>query len=175
LRRRLDLADALTLIAMLAAVYGLKRFHAQATPEDLHWILAPSAALAGVLTGGSFVAEAGVGWVSNELRFAIVPPCAGVNFLAITFCTLMTVLGLGRALVRERIAAAAIAAALAYAAAVVANGIRIAVAVLLHVHRIELGPLDGARLHRLEGVVVYLAILIALFDLAQRWKERHAT
>jgi hypothetical protein len=67
-------------------------------------------------------------------------------------------------------------AAAAYAATILANAVRIAVAVRLHVSRWSIGPLTHAHLPELAGVTIYFLALLALFALALRVSEqRHAT
>jgi len=166
------LADGATLAGLLGFVYAVKRFYAGAGADDLGWILGPTAVLAGGLVGAPFAREPAYGFVNVDLRFAIVPACAGLNFLAIAFCALVSVLTLGAPARGRRLAWLVPAAAAAYGATVAANAVRIALAVALHRHPLEAGWLTAARLHRLEGVVVYVAALLVLCELARRSRRR---
>jgi exosortase K len=163
----ITLADALTVAGMLGLVWLAKQFYAQATVEELRWILGPSAALAGVLAGTSFDYEAGSGYVSLDLRFTIVPACAGVNFLIVAFCSLLSLVGLGVAGLGRRTVAVVSSAGLAYVVTVVANGTRIAIAAGVHLVGASWETLDVERLHRLEGVAVYVLALLALCEIAR--------
>jgi hypothetical protein len=58
--------------------------------------------------------------------------------------------------------------ALAYTATVVANTIRIVVALWLAAHPIATDFWTAPRIHRLQGIAVYFGMLIALHSLVQR-------
>jgi exosortase K len=164
---RARVAIALVVLS-LAGALALKQHYSTASADELRWILGPTAALVELSTGVDFVAERGAGHLSTEHHFLIAPSCAGVNFLIVAFAAL--VLGLVRT--RRRIADNALlvagSAAAAYAAALVANTLRIALALALHDGAVSWGWLDGERLHVIAGVVVYLVILLALFAGARR-------
>ncbi len=167
-RRGDRIAAAIIMALALAAALALKLHYSAASADDLRWILAPTAGLVELATGSEFVAEAGTGYLSTELRYLIAPSCAGVNFLIVAFCAL--VFGFvrpHRGAARNALIAAASAAA-AFAAALVANALRIALAISLHVHAVSWGWLTPDRLHRIAGVAVYLALLLALFAVARR-------
>jgi exosortase K len=138
-----------------------KRFYAGAGADELRFVLEPTAALVEGLTGERFEREAGVGWVSRELAFAIAPACAGINYLVIAFWLL--VLGFA-ARVRTSLGRAAFAlgaAALAFGATLLVNALRIALSIELAAwpHPAWLSP---AASHRALGVAVYLGSLWAL-------------
>ena len=161
-------AAALLVLLALAAALALKHHYSTASADDLRWILAPTAALVELVTGADFVAERGAGHLSTELRYLIAPSCAGVNFLIVAFAAL--VLGFVRP-VRSPAGNALIvaaSAAAAYAAALVANAIRIALAIQLHAGSVSWGWLTADRMHRIAGVVVYLALLLVLFAATRR-------
>lgn len=172
---RVDRVAAVLIVALaLAAALALKLHYSAAAADDLRWILAPTAALVGLVTGAEFVAEAGAGYLSTELRYLIAPSCAGVNFLIVAFCAL--VLGFVRPHRRAtgNAAIAAASAAAAFAAAVAANAIRISLALWLHVHAVSWGWLTPDRIHRIAGVAVYVALLLLLFAAARRLARRPA-
>jgi len=167
--RRGDRIAAIAILGLtLAAAFALKLHYSAASADDLRWILAPTAALVELVTGAAFVAEAGTGYLSTELRYLIAPSCAGVNFLIVAACALVFgfVRPHRRAAHNALIAAASVAAA--FAAALVANTVRIALAIWLHLHAVSWGWLTPDRLHRIAGVAVYLALLLALFAAARR-------
>ena len=150
-------------VAAVVVVVG-KDYYRAASAADLRWILAPTAHVATWLGFGHFTFDAQLGYVDRDLGFAIAPPCAGLHFALAAFVAL--VIGwLGamcdwRAVVRHLAAAAA----LAYLATVVINTVRILIAIRMH--RMDL--VDREELHRLEGIVVYLGGLCALYALARR-------
>lgn len=159
-------------ISAILVVAGKQAYRA-ASPDELAWILAPTARLVSLVTGSHFVAEAGVGWIDRDATFVIAPACAGVHFLITAFVVL--VLGWLAAMRTARTTTSRLAGALglAYAATLVVNTLRIAIALALHRGALDLGDLDRGEVHRLEGVIVYLASLCALHALASR-RRSHA-
>lgn len=169
MRTRMKLIAVLLLGALgLGAVYSLKRFYSRATADELGWILAPTAALVGPLTGARFEPVRGEGYVSWHDRFVIAPACAGVNFLLTAFSGLMLLWLRPRRSPLANLALMLLSTLAAFAATLAANTLRISFALLLHREAFSFGPLTAARLHRLEGIAVYLIVLLVLFSLARR-------
>jgi exosortase K len=165
----------LVVLAVAAlVVWGLKRHYADARADDLGWILSPTAWLVGSMTGTQFVRAPGEGYVSLERLFVIEKSCAGINFLVAAFLVLVF------ARFHHVRSPAAIAGVLigslsaAYVSAVLVNTARIAVALWLGVHPVALSTLSAADVHRLEGIVVYFAGLVLLYELARRFDSRTA-
>ncbi len=161
---------AAALAAFLAAVgaaYALKRFYSTASAADLRFLLAPTAWLVEVAGGHRFDWTPG-GYLSTELRFVIAPACAGVNFLIVAFAAL--VLGSVRPArpAWQNVAILLASAGAAYATTLLANALRILIAIPLWTHRVSLGWLTGARLHEAVGVAVFLGMLLLLHLAARR-------
>jgi exosortase K len=152
--------------AIATTLLAAKSYYSGASTADLAWLLAPTAKLVGLVTGHTFAYEAGSGWVSHEARFVIAPACAGLNFAMAAFLALS--IGWWRELVTARAVATRlpIAAVIACAATLVINTIRISIAVAMR---------SGAELHRIEGTIVYVVGLCALYAAAQViGRNRHA-
>jgi exosortase K len=152
-------------LALLVIVAG-KTYYREATAGELTWILAPTAKLVSWISGGSFVYEAGPGWVDPQIGFIIAAPCAGVNFALAAFLALGVGGAPGMVSARTLAARLAVAAALAYVATLVVNTARIAIAIAMHRGTIDIAG-DRAELHRIEGIVVYLGGLVGLYALAR--------
>jgi exosortase K len=151
----------------LVVVVAVKQFYRGASADELTWILGPTARAVSVVTGIRFEYEAGTGWVSRDSAFIIAPACAGLHFalaafLAITIGSFRQMMD--RSAVGKRLA---IAAGLALAATVVVNTVRIAIALAIHRGAIDLDRFDPDDLHRIEGIVVYLAGLCAVCAIAR--------
>ena len=158
---------AVIAVAVLFA-WALKRHNADARVEDLWWILAPTAHLAGVVTDTAFTLQHGEGYLSRERLFLIETSCAGVNFLVAAF-GMLTVAGLRRAV--SPLAAAQLlgqSLLMAYAAAVATNAARISIAIAMAGH--TAGTLTADEVHRVEGIVVYFSGLLLLYE-GTRWLD----
>ena len=154
------------LTAALVGIWSLKRYYADASVDDLWWILGPTARLAGTLTGTAFAMAAGEGYFSHDRLFVIEKSCAGINFMIAAFgmVTCALVHRVGSAVSGARVLAVSLLAG--YAMAVLVNAVRIAIAVWLAAHPIA--TLTPAEVHRLEGITVYFGGLTLLYELAQR-------
>jgi exosortase K len=157
-------------VALALVLAGLlKRHYSSATAEDLRWILAPTTALTQLALGADFVFRPGEGYLSRELSILISPACAGVNFFIVAFLSLT--LGFGRALGgwRQRALWLAASVVAAYATTLLVNALRICLSVwLAHLAARALG-LTFQSVHRLLGIAVYLAGLMALCLTVQSW------
>lgn len=161
---KLRRTQVVALVAAAIVVIAGKEYYRTASAADLRWILAPTAHVASWLGFGHFTFDAQLGYLDRDLGFAIAPPCAGLHFALAAFVAL-TIGWLG-AMTNWRAMAThlAAAAALAYLATFIINTVRILIAIRMH--RMDLA--DREEMHRLEGIVVYLGGLCALYALARR-------
>ena len=162
------LANGAVIVAALGVGWGGKEFYSQAKPSELLWVLTPTTHLVGWLTGAHFDFEAQRGFLCRELRYEIVPACAGVNFMVVAFVSLVAGLVHTRSSTAGRLGLFALAACAAYATTLLANASRIAIAMAMHQAGTSLGPLTGDRLHCATGALVYLLFLGTLFNLGAR-------
>jgi exosortase K len=153
------------LTAMLAVVVMLmlKRHYSLAGPDQLAWILSPTAHLTAWLTSATPAWEAGVGYADFGRGIIIVPACAGINFMIMAF-GLAVFCALGR-LRRLTVLTAWMAAALpvAYVLTLGVNTLRIAVSMALYQADIYSAWLTPGLLHRFVGVWLYLGVLGLFF------------
>jgi exosortase K len=162
LRERLLLSLPLYALGLLVA-YGFKSFYSRAGADDLGWVLGPTCRLVGMLTGISFQPESGAGWINHTHRMIVGPPCAGLNFLIIVFSTLYfsflhRLEGLHRKLLWLGLSLGT-----AYALTLGTNAIRIIAATHLYQMDIYGDWITPARVHRLEGTLVYSFSLLAAY------------
>jgi exosortase K len=160
------------LVVVVLCALALKFYYSTATADQLRWILAPTTALVELLSGRSFAFESYAGYTSSDHRFVIAVSCAGVNFLLTAFL----MLGL-RLLWRERFQPVSwrflpVTAVVAYVTTVIANTVRICIALEIQQHSVQVSGLSGNQLHRLEGIVVYFGFLLLLFVLTERRNAR---
>jgi exosortase K len=158
-------------LGALAFAWLVKRWYSQADAASLRFVLAPTAWLVGAIWRAPFYFVDGYGYLSPALRFGIVPACAGLNFLVMVVgafcCGILPQVETGAQRLRW-LAAGALAA---YGVTVLANTVRIALAIGLQAWPL---PIDHAQLHRIEGSLVYLAFLFGFYALAQRGVARRA-
>lgn len=147
----------------LLVAYGLKSFYSRAGADDLRWVLGPTCRLVGILTGICFDPEPGAGWINHTHRMIVGPTCAGLNFLIIVFSTLHfsflhRLEGLHRKLLWFGLSLGT-----AYLLTLGTNAIRIIAAIHLYQMDIYGDWITAARVHRLEGSLVYCFSLLAAY------------
>ena len=159
----------LCVLALAALVaFGLKRHYSAAGPDDLWWILTPTARVVGAVTGVSFVVIPSEGHVSHERLFVIEKSCAGINFMVAAFGMLIFALRHRIRSGRSALCVLAVSLAAGYAAAIVVNAARITIALWLAGRPPAFASLSQAEVHRIEGIVVYFGGLMLLCELARR-------
>src|SRR4029077_21279921 len=137
-----------------------------ASADELRWILAPTTFLVELVTGKQFAFESRAGYMSSDHTFLIAASCAGVNFLLTAFLMLsLSRVWKGRTRSWLFIPASLIAA---YATALLANALRIVIALKLQGSSISSSWLDGGEIHRVEGIVVYFGFLLMLYLLSEK-------
>ena len=151
------------LFAIGLCALALKVHYSVASPDQLRWILSPTTWLVELLSGRSFTFESHAGYMSSDHSFLIAASCAGVNFLIAAFLMLsLRVFFFPRSQsISWRFVP--VAAAIAYASTIIANTVRICLALEMQKESVHSELLDGGQLHRLEGIVVYFAFLLMLF------------
>jgi exosortase K len=146
----------------LLLALSVKAWYRHASAESLGFVLAPTIRLVELMSGFRFEREGALGYVSRAADFVVVPACAGINFLIVAFVSqVVTRVGASRTPV-DKLRLMAAQALTSYVVTIFANAARITVAIALHRHRLGWGVFTPARLHELEGVVVYLTALLAL-------------
>jgi exosortase K len=165
-RRRMIWGAQLAIVALCA--FALKQYYSTATANELRWILAPTTFIVELLSGRSFTFESYTGYMSNDHTFVIAVPCAGVNFLITAFVMLaLRRLWEGRfESVSWRVLPVSMVAA--YVATVIANAVRICVALEIQRRAFEVDGLTGNQLHRFEGIMIYFGFLMLLFFVMER-------
>jgi exosortase K len=153
------------LIFVALAMWAMKRFYADASVDDLAWILGPTARLVTALTGVPFEWESGQGYLSRERLFLIEKACAGLNFMIAAFGMVAVVKS--RRIRSWRSAAGILVTCMlaSYSTAVLVNAVRITVAMWLAAHPVGFTWITAAQAHRVEGVACYFGGLVLLYRL----------
>ena len=137
--------------------------------EALKWLLWPTAKLTAIISGESFVWIKSTGyssWFQEQTRYLIDKSCAGLNFfvLALLLMVFTRVRGpLGKLQTYGRFG---ICVGAAYLATLVANSLRISLAIFLE--NISLVATYAREFHREQGMFIYLLCLITVYFLSQR-------
>jgi len=153
------LRNSLYYMLVFLIALGLKYHYSRAGSDGLAWVLTPVAGLVELISGIPFENEAHAGYVSRGYRVIIASACAGINFLIIAFC-MAAFAGL-HAFERHRSKMLWLAIGFlgTYLLTIAANSLRIIVSIYSHNASIGLGWMTAARIHRLEGIVIYFFFL----------------
>src|SRR5690606_33134916 len=119
----------LTLVATPAAAVKLR--YGNAPVDDYAFILRPTCGLVSLVSGERFAQVSGLGWVCKELELAVVPACAGINYLVVVWLTFGLGLGGKRVGLSRRLCWLPIAALAAFGLTIAVNAVRIGLSVLL--------------------------------------------
>ena len=148
---------ALTLVLALC----IKLFYSAAGPDDLGWILYPTAALVKAFTSISFLFDPHKGYVAAGGAVVIGPGCAGLNFYVIALC-MSTFSFIGR-FNRHKLYWFLVFVLITYVVTLCVNAFRIVGGImLLEVGRSMNFAVSGA-LHSAQGTLFYFVFLIAYF------------
>ena len=150
------------LLALLIA-FGLKYHYSRAGSGDLVWILGPTAGLTETVSGIKFENETNTGFVSQGYEFIIAPACAGINFLIMAFC--MAVFS-GIHVVKSpgsKLLWVSASLVCAYVLTIAVNTLRIIASIYSYRADIYVGWMTPARVHRLEGIVIYFFFLYLFY------------
>ncbi len=158
-------------LGVLAAA-GLKIHYRGAGPDDLGWILRPTARLVELLAGIRFERESHAGLIDHAHRIVIGTSCAGVNFLVIAFCTLFFTFVHRFGSPARKLGWLAGCGAIAFVLALGANAARIVAAIGLYGADIYGGWVTPERIHRIAGAVVYFTVLLAAHFIVEQAVNR---
>src|SRR5437762_5948651 len=128
MNKRLSWKSIAQCVVVLVCAFALKQYYATASPGQLRWILAPTAACVEFVSGASFEFESGAGYMSSDQSFLIASSCAGVNFLITAFLLLSMRRLLGDPSKSIKWGFIAAGAVIAYIVTIIANTARIAIA-----------------------------------------------
>jgi exosortase K len=168
-------------VVVLLVALGLKQYYSTASANQLRWILAPTTTLVSIVSGESFQFESYAGYITSDRTFVIATACAGVNFLITAFL----MLSLGKLWVKRSTEAAEAAklswrfiptaALVAYLATLLANTVRITIALQLKRTPLQIGTFSRGELHRFEGIFVYFGFLLLLFVISERGRTKNTS
>jgi exosortase K len=147
--------------------FGLKLAYSRLGADQFAWMTGPTQALVGYLAGIDFTYESGYGFVNFPRKLVIAKSCAGVNYLLAVFGMLSFTLIPRVAGLRRKVLAVCALAGFAYATTILVNSIRIALGIVLHDAGAHWGWLNPERIHRVAGIVVYFAALVAVHRLTR--------
>jgi exosortase K len=162
------------LLLVLLGAAGLKAFYSTANVNQLRWILAPTTWLVELVTGTRFTFESYTGYINNDRMFVIAAACAGVNFVIACFL-MLAIRQLWRQPKGVHWWAIPCAAVMAYLTTIIANTVRISIALHMRAASANSRGFSPDQAHRLEGVLVYFGFLLLLFLFTERIQDRGST
>lgn len=166
--RRMVSRPVIQSVAVLLCAAAVKLHYSTAGADELRWILAPTAAVVGLVSGARFDFEPHAGYINGDRSFMIAASCAGVNFLITSFLMLSLRRLWGNRSRETAWGFIPCAAVAAYLVTLAANTARISAALSTRGLPPELGWLSPGGLHRLEGIVIYFGFLLLLFAATER-------
>jgi exosortase K len=154
----------------LIIILGIKYFYSKASCEELDFILAPTARFVHLISGIPFTKQVDIGYINHSIRFIIAPGCSGMQFMMITFAALFFPFVHRTNSARGAFRWLAGSFVFSYPFTVLVNGFRIMLSIYIPVYfdrwNISANWLTAERLHTIIGTVVYIASLLALYQLA---------
>ena len=160
-------------LVVLAVVVLLKHHYSIATTADLDWMFRRLSKLLEWFSGHNFYRDSNYEWVSESADVRLVKACAGINFMLMSFMAYTWTLRPDRradtfpwSWVAGRIVLLCAAIVAAWTTCLLANSLRIIVAMAVNAH--------GAELHRLIGMLIYVPLLSLQLTLGDRSDNRDA-
>ena len=153
--------SALVILLAVSLTITIKIYYSNAGPEELRWILYPTAMLVQLFTGVDFLFDPQKGYVATGFPVVIGPGCAGLNFYVIALC--MIVVSFISRFARHRLYWFIFFVLLTYGVMVVVNSFRIVGGIVM----LDLAPMMGldasGALHAAQGTLFYFVFLIIYF------------
>ena len=160
-------------LVVLTVVVLLKHHYSIATAADLEWMFRPLSILLEWFSGHAFHRNSNYEWASESADVRLVKACAGINFMLMSFMAYAWIFRPERGAegdpwswVTGRILVLCAAIVAAWTTCLLANSLRIIVAMAVNFH--------GAELHRLIGMVIYVPLLSLQLSLGDRRDHRDA-
>ncbi len=165
--KHLNTKTATCYLTGLALLFFLKLFYSRAASNDLLWILAPTAWWVRILGGIPFCYRPQVGYVNHTLQFVLAPSCSGVQFLMAALAVLIFSYAHEMRTLKKGVAWIAISMAAAYPFTIMANAIRIILAIRLPKVLTAMGggDLPAKQIHTIIGIAVYFPALLLLYQI----------
>jgi exosortase K len=158
----------------IAIAIGFKYHYSRAGSEDLQWVLAPTIRLLEWIGGIHFDWETGAGFINHAYHIIVGPSCAGINFLTIAFSTLFFSFAYRLGSNRLKLVWLGISLCMAYAVTLGVNALRILGAIYLYRADLYGGWVTQARVHRIEGTLIYFFFLILVYIAGEKVASRLA-
>ncbi len=154
----------------LMIIFGIKYYYSKAGSNELEWILAPTAWWVRIISGIPFEREPDVGYINHQFRFIIAPSCSGVQFMIISFATLIYSYVHRMKTLRRGFGWLTFSLGASYLFTILVNGVRIMIAIHLPIYLYEINIhyewITPEKLHTLIGIVVYFTSLFLIYHIA---------
>jgi len=158
----------------IAIAIGFKYHYSRAGSEELQWVLAPTIGLLEWIGRIHFDWETGAGFINHTYHIIVGPSCAGINFLTIAFSTLFFSFAYRLGGNRLKLVWLGISLCMAYLVTLGVNALRILGAIYLYRADLYGGWVTPARVHRIEGTVIYFFFLMLVYIAGEKLASRLA-
>jgi exosortase K len=149
------------ILLTVALTIAIKVFYSNAGPDELRWVLYPTAVLVQSFAGMDFLFDPEKGYSAVGAPVVIGPGCAGLNFYVVALC--MIVFSFISRFSRHHLYWFFFFVLLTYGVMVVVNAFRIVGGIVL----LDLGPRMGfdasGTLHAVQGTLSFFVFLILYF------------
>lgn len=169
---RTRLRFVLQLVSVIVLAAALKFAYSRSSVNELVWVLGPTTSLVEIVTGEEFKFESYAGYMSRDQSFLIADSCSGVNFMIVAFLVLAAIKMRKGWNDTAGWSFLPIAAFVAYGTTLVANTVRIAVAMRQHRMYPDMIWVNPEQMHRFEGIFIYFGFLVLLYLVAENLYDR---
>lgn len=156
-------------IITAAILLGVKIVYRGAGPESFRWLLVPVVFWVELFTGQNFTYSAGEGYMNYSQTVLINHTCSGLNFFILTILLSLLIIPAGIT-TRTTLRSTSLIITVSYILTVIANTIRIVIAIRFEPIRRSIPVLAGAEhwVHQGIGVFVFLSFLLIYYSLLKR-------
>lgn len=153
--------STLVILLTVALAVTLKIFYSNAGPDELRWVLYPTAVLVQLFAGMDFLFDPQKGYTAVGSPIVIGPGCAGLNFYVVALC--MIIFSFIFRFNRHHLYWFIFYVLMTYVVMVVVNAFRILGGIVMLDIGSKMGFDASGTLHVVQGTLFYFVFLVIYF------------